>query len=86
MERYHKWLDVLLLVVKALAAALAALSADQVLTGGRLSDALHPLAGPLAVAQPLNDRQRLWLRSYSPVLYVPGTRWVSEKKSLRPHA
>lgn len=52
MERHHKWLDVALLVVKALAAALAAITADQ-LAGQPLAGTVRELLPAAAVARPL---------------------------------
>lgn len=71
MERHYKWLDVALLVVKALAAALAAITADQ-LAGQPLAGTVRELLPAAALARPLPASNVSSSNSLARLLSVKG--------------
>lgn len=82
MERTSKWLDVALVVLKALVVLVSALTADQALTGGQLARVVQrPVAEALGDPLPPEPLGSSW-KSFSPVLFEPVRPSVWEKKSL----
>lgn len=71
MERTSKWLDVALVVLKALVAVVSALTADQALTGGQLARVVQrPVAEALGDPLPRAPLGSSW-RLFSPAQSGP---------------
>lgn len=82
MERKVEWLPVAVLVLKALLAGLAAITADQALTGGQVSRAVGQAVDPALGAQ-LPVKPASWLRLSNPQPFELASLSVLVPKSLR---